>query len=208
MPVYEFGLEEIEAVFSLRIYSELPCPSVLFLCIHRINRLRMKLAEGDPISEIQPLAEIILDTVEAFDAETWQEPYGVPGNSVFRVLARAYQAAVRLFAIMTMPPCLSVVTGEMYRKEPARDELMHLIREVLPQLDSKLALHWCVTVAGVALADGSIEDQEFLEYIIMGRKQDAEFYLPFHIRDTLRSFWASGFTAWEDCWTEPYPPIC
>ncbi|KAJ3492593.1 hypothetical protein NLG97_g5284 [Lecanicillium saksenae] len=208
MPVYEFPLDEIEAVFSLRFYSELPCPTVLFLCMHRITKLRMRLADGEPAATIQPLAEIILDTIEAFDAETWSEPYGVPENPVVRVLARAYQAAVRLYAIMTMPPCLSVVTGEIYRKAPARDELMGLIREVLPQLESKVALHWCLPVAGVALADGPVEDQEVLEYIFMGLKQDVEFYLPFHIRDTLRTFWESGSTGWEDCWTEPYPPLC
>ncbi|KAJ6783655.1 hypothetical protein PWT90_10829 [Aphanocladium album] len=208
MPVYEFRHDEIEAVFSLRFYSELPCPTVLFLCMHRITKLRMRLADGEPAAEIQPLAEIILDKVEAFDSQTWSEPYGVPENTVFRTLARAYQAAVRLYAIMTMPPCLSVVTGEMYRKEPAREELMGLIREVLPQLESKVTLHWCLPVAGVALADGPVEDQEFLEYIFMGLKQEVEFYLPFHIRDTLKAFWASGLTGWEDCWTEPYPPLC
>ncbi|KAJ4150680.1 hypothetical protein LMH87_011420 [Akanthomyces muscarius] len=208
MPIYDFSLEEIEAVFSRQFYSELPCPSALFLCMHRISKLRMRLASGESRTVIQPLGQAILDEIETFSVKTWTEPYGVPDKPVIPVLARAYRAAVRLYAIMTLPACVSAATSKTYSKTPARDELMSLIREALPLLEAKLALHWCLPVAGVALADGPAEDQELIEYIFMGLKQDMEFYLPFHIRDTLKRFWASGSTAWDDCWTEPFPPLC
>ncbi|TQW09087.1 fungal specific transcription factor domain-containing protein [Cordyceps javanica] len=208
MPIYDFSLHEIKEVFSRQFYSELPCPSGLFLCMHRISRLRIRWANGESADDIQPLGQEILDTVEVFDAKTWKEPYVVPDKPVIPVLARAYQAAVRLYAIMTLPACVSVATGEVYSKAAARDHLMAHIREALPLLESKLALHWCLPVAGVALADGPVEDQELVEYIFMGWKQDLEFYLPFHIRDTLKRFWRSGSTAWDDCWTEPFPPLC
>lgn len=208
MPIYDFSPDEIKTVFSRQFYSELPCPSSLFLCMHRISELRMRLANGEPRAVIRPLGQAILDEVENFSVKTWIEPYGVPERPVIPVLARAYRAAVRLYAIMTLPACVSTATGETYSKVPARDELMSLIRESLPLLEAKLALHWCLPVAGVALADGAAEDQELIEFIFMGLKQDMEFYFPFHIRDTLKRFWASGSTAWDDCWTEPFPPLC
>lgn len=209
MPIYDFSLDEIEQVFSRQFYSELPCPSALFLCMHRISRLRMCVARGESTAAaIRPLGQQILDEVERFDVEAWTEPYGVPEKPVIPVLALAYRAAVRLYAIMTLPACVSAATGRRYSKAAARDELMAYIREALPLLEAKLALHWCLPVAGVALADGPAEDRELIEYIFMGLKQDMEFYLPFHIRDTLKRFWASGSKAWDDCWTEPFPPLC
>ncbi|OAA70554.1 Zn(2)-C6 fungal-type DNA-binding domain protein [Cordyceps fumosorosea ARSEF 2679] len=205
MPVYDFSLDEIRQVFSRQFYSELPCPSVLFLCIHRISQLRMRLANGEPAAALRPLARAILDEVELFDANSWTEPWGVPDDKpALRVLARAYRAAVRLYGIMTLP----LPTTSAHGKETARDELMAHVRAAMPLLDAKLALHWCLPVAGVALADGPLEDRALVEYVLMGWKQDMEFYLPFHVRDTLRRFWASGSTAWDDCWTEPFPPLC
>lgn len=207
MPMYEFSLEEIGTLYSHQLYGELPCPTALFLNMHRISGLRMRLAAGESVSKIQLLAQNVVDSVERFDTGSWTEPYTVPDRPEFPVLAQAYKAAVLLYAIMTLPPCVSAVTGELYCKASIRDKLMRHIRRAMPILDAKLALHWCLPVAGVALADGPIEDREYIEYIF-DLKQGIEFYFPFYIKDTLKRFWASGSTFWDDCWIEPFPPLC
>lgn len=206
--MYEFELDDIGLLFSTQLYGEMPCPTVLFLNIHRISELRMKTSKGYLISDIQSAAQVIFDEIESFDPNNWTERYTVPNRPEFPVLARTYKAALRLYGIMTMPPCISSATGRLYTKAPAREELLRYMREVLPMVSSKLALHWTIPVAGVALADGPIEDRRFIEYILMDIKENIEFYFPFHVRDTLRTFWESGSTAWDDCWKEPFPPLC
>ncbi|KAJ3473667.1 hypothetical protein NLG97_g10191 [Lecanicillium saksenae] len=206
---------EICKFYAVQIYGELPCPTELFLEILRITKLRRIAITGVDYHEaIAPSLAELFDRIDGFVPETWSEPFGVPDQPEFVLMARIFKCAVALYGNLSLPPPLSDSTPEELeswasRKLDLRGELIELMREAQAILQSKAALSWPVVVAGVAAADGSDEDKG----LILSTFQSADgtprdcFYIVKNSIAKFKSFWASGKLGWEDCWYEPFPPL-
>ncbi|KAM3554906.1 hypothetical protein MY1884_005881 [Beauveria asiatica] len=210
-----FTLAQLADYYSVQMYAEMPCPSVLFLEMLRVTELRRLAMTGVSYDcAIAPIVRDVLNRIASFAPETWDETYGVPDQPEFVLMARIFKCSVALYAILSLPPPPSVSRFEVLEswaksKIELRRELMQLMREALGFLRSKAALCWPVAVAGVAVADGSDEDRE----LVLSTFQDSQgepmecFYVPKHYVEKLRGFWASGKRGWEDCWDEPFAPM-
>ncbi|KAJ6785132.1 hypothetical protein PWT90_07574 [Aphanocladium album] len=217
-PIVELDMftpEELCKFYAVQIYGELPCPTELFSEMLRITKLRRNAISGVDYHEaVAPSLTEIFARIEAFVPETWNEPFGVPDQPEFVLMARIFKCAVALYAILSLPPPPSQSKPEdvklwATRRLALRGELMVLMREALAILRSKAALSWPVAVAGVAVADGSDEDRE----LVLSTFQSADgglvdcFYVVKNSIAKLKDFWASGKLGWEDCWNEPFPPM-
>ncbi|KAM0668102.1 hypothetical protein MY8738_000861 [Beauveria namnaoensis] len=210
-----FTLAQLVDYYSVQMYAEMPCPSSLFLEMLRVTELRRLAMTGVGYDRaIAPVVRDVLNCIASFVPETWDEPYGVPDQAEFVLMARVFKCSVALYAILSLPPPPSVSIFEVLEswaiiRAELRQELMQLMREALGVLRSKAALCWPVAVAGVAVADGSDEDRE----LVLSTFRDSEgepmecFYVPKHYIEKLRGFWASGKRGWEDCWDEPFAPM-
>ncbi|TQV94296.1 hypothetical protein V2A60_002668 [Cordyceps javanica] len=207
--------DELAKYYSVQIYGELPCPTELFLEMMRVTKLR-RLARTAPSYQdtIAPALADILTRISAFDPETWDEPYGVPDQPEFGLMAAVFKCSVELYANLSLPPPPSRSTPLIQkswaaRRTALREELIQLMRKSIAILQSKAALSWPVAVAGVAVADGSDEDKELvLSTFKADDKGTADsFYVPLYYSEKLRSFWASGKIGWEDCWNVPFAPM-
>ncbi|OAA78575.1 C6 zinc finger domain protein [Akanthomyces lecanii RCEF 1005] len=173
-----FTPDELATYYSFQLYGELPCPTELFLEMLRITKLRRLAITGVSYCDaIAPALDGILMRTEAFVPEIWEEPYGVPEQPEFVLMARVFRCSIALYANLSLPPPPAQSTPEAsrswaMRRIALREELIQLMRESLAILQSKAALSWPVAVA-----------------------------------DKLLTFWASGKLGWEDCWNEPFPPM-
>lgn len=210
-----FTPDELSNYYSIQLYGEMPCPTELFLEMLRITKLRRLAITGvSYFDAIAPSLDDLLIRIGAFVPETWSEPWGVPEQPEFVLMARVFKCSVALYANLSLPPPPSQSAPEALeswamRKISLRDELIQLMRESLAILQSKAALSWPVAVAGVAVADGSDEDKELVLSTFKSRDKTPTdtFYVPKFYIDKLRGFWASGRLGWEDCWDEPFPPM-
>lgn len=198
----------------MQLYGELPCPTELFLEMLRITKLRRIAITGVSYhDDIAPSLVGILTRIDSFVPETWDEPYGVPEQPEYVLMARIFKCAIGLYANLSLPPPPSQSTTEdveswALRRVALRDELIQLMREALAILRSSSALCWPVMVAGVAVADGSDADKELVVSVFYSADDvfADSYYTPQNSVDKLRRFWKSGKLGWEDCWTEPFPP--
>ncbi|OAA69829.1 C6 zinc finger domain protein [Cordyceps fumosorosea ARSEF 2679] len=210
-----YTLEEIANYFSVQIYAELPCPTELFLEMMRITKLRrLAMTSRNYFDAITPALDAILARIHAFDPETWDEPYHVPDQPEFLLMARVFKCSIALYANLSLPPPTSQSTPEVLkswasRRIALREELLQLMRESFAILPSKAALCWPVAVAGVAVADGSEEDKVFIVSTFQTEQDKVPecWYVPKFYIEKLRGFWASGKLGWEDCWDEPFAPM-
>jgi hypothetical protein len=71
---------DIRTVYSTTMYSEMPCPTDLFLSIIEISRLRASIVALTPCyyDAIRPAISSIFERIAAFVPERWTEPYTVP----------------------------------------------------------------------------------------------------------------------------------
>lgn len=213
--LYQFSADEVAKFFSVHVYSEMPCPTTLFLELFCIVKLRRLSVTGAPYhAAIRPVLDGILERVSAFVPEMWHEPYGVPKQPEFVVMARVFKVAVALYGVLTLPPPSAssapedVSSWEM-RRIYLRTELLRLMREAAGLLVDKGALCWPAAVAAVAIADGSQADQEFVISIVGPKKegQGQSFYVPAFYKIKFRQFWASGKLGWDECYNEPFAPM-
>lgn len=202
-------------MFSSQLYGEMPCPTVLFLEISRITSLRRLVLSGAAYdTEILPALEEIAARIDAFDPTTWDEPYGVPKQPEFELMARIFQSSIKLYGVLSLPPPPFQSSAEMLetwalRRTELRAELMRQMREAYTMLRSKAALSWPVAVAGVAVADSTPEDRAFVLRVFTVNKGAAgdSFYVPKFYREKLTKFWESGKLGWEACYDEPFAPM-
>ncbi|KAM3468785.1 hypothetical protein MY5147_007604 [Beauveria neobassiana] len=168
----------------------------------------------------------IFASIARFDADDWAAgpEFKDKRDTVVKV-GRIYAIAVRLYGIMTLPPsavasCVGPASESgsgsgLGAEQPAathgtlmraqqRDELLALTRRSWDQLRHTTSLCWPLIVAGVALADGSPEDQDFIESSLLSiwslPNTSACFITAIR---KLRPFWNSGKTGWEDCFDTP-----
>ncbi|KAJ3476427.1 hypothetical protein NLG97_g9132 [Lecanicillium saksenae] len=187
-----------------------------------LTRLRCQAAAKEVTGGIlQHRARELLNAVESFCPDAWGEKMRVYDNfgKAFANadIGRLFQQAVRLYAILTLPPATVVAVlwpdtpasvheeSEMYKilRIRHRDELLKLVKQSWSKID-RGACSWVLAVLGCALVDGASEEQDFIaqELFHIWRKplSDSTHII---ILMKLRAFWQSGKTGWDDCWDEP-----
>ncbi|ATY65880.1 C6 zinc finger domain [Cordyceps militaris] len=197
----------------LRIYSNmyfriLPCPSILFMAIVQITRLRVLAATlGASSPELLSAAQLIADTVHDFVPERWTESYELPDDPKIYTFARVFRATVMLYALLALPANLA---RPFRRAEAAtgRDSRLHhrdvLVAGVARASAVRMGLAgmcWPLAVLGVALYDGALEEQDrVLAWLKEMELLETASSGPVMLRKLLPVFWESGKCGWEDCY--------
>ncbi|KAG5981821.1 hypothetical protein E4U54_006583 [Claviceps lovelessii] len=218
---------EICTVYSTTMYSEMPCPTHLFLNIIQINRLRAQAASGVSYRDvIYGSAREIFASIDRFSPENWTEPYTFPENPGLTLIARIFKTAVTLYGILSLPPPpLSMETPSFdglllhhyeapivssYEKSRLafRDKLMREVCEAMSTKPVKIYLSWPLAVLGVALCDGPESSRMIVEQYLMKLRLVPQTYCgPTTTLMMLKAFWASGKRGWEDCFYESIPVL-
>lgn len=217
---------EIRTVYPTTMYSEMPCPTHLFLNIRQINQLRVQAAGRASYRDvIWPTAREVFADIERFDPENWTEPYTVPKKPGMDIVARIFKTAVALYGMLVIPPPASTdapsrdggLSPQCEKTTPASYEKlkmsfrMRLLRLVCTAMETrpvKLYLAWPLAVLGVALADGQATEREMVEDYLQKISRAPQTYCgPTTSLVKLRAFWASGKTQWEQCFDEPCPVL-
>ncbi|KAK2594079.1 hypothetical protein QQS21_008228 [Conoideocrella luteorostrata] len=217
---------ELCAVYSKTMYSEMPCPTHLFLNIIQINRLRTQLAATVSYKDvIWPLARDIFVDIERFSPENWIEPYPVPQKPEMVLVGKIFKTAVTLYGVLSLPPppmsspppaegdspqTHETPTAASYQKTKVaiRDKLMRQACQAMDIRPTKIYLSWPLAVLGVALVDGKPSDQATIEDYLRKISVAPQSYCgPTITLNKLKAFWASGKTGWEDCFDEPCPVL-
>ncbi|KAM3449040.1 hypothetical protein MY3296_007238 [Beauveria thailandica] len=219
----EFTDDELRAALSNACFA--PCPAALYPLLVHITRLRVSVANNRPPrkANLALAVQDIFDTTWRFDADAWAESKSWQGEAdIGRVMGRIFPVAIRLYGILTLPEAPLVVwaassadIATAYARLPGRsvldslrirhrEELLLLMRRIWDMVKYKTSLVWPLLVAGVASADGTAKDREFVEgclEAILAMPITACSFIT--VMEKLRVFWASGKTEWEDCWDEP-----
>ncbi|KAM3485205.1 hypothetical protein MY8738_001453 [Beauveria namnaoensis] len=219
----EFTDDELRAALSNACFA--PCPAALYPLLVHITRLRVSVVNNRPPrkANLALAVQDIFNTTWRFDADAWAESKSWQGEvDIGRVMGRVFPLAIRLYGILTLPEASLVAwaassadIATAYARLPGRsvldslriqhrEELLSLMRSSWYLLKYKTSLVWPLLVAGVAAADSTAKDREFIEgclEAILAMPITACSFIT--VVDKLRAFWASGKTEWEDCWDEP-----
>ncbi|KAJ6784778.1 hypothetical protein PWT90_05738 [Aphanocladium album] len=228
----DFTDEEIRALIDFDTAAFEPCPIEFHLARVRITRLRAYFARGTqlPVNpRMRYQLQDILDAVWLFDVRGWiEEKFHDKDDEKQKqaaTMARIYAVAIRLYGILTLPQSdvvawagSSAEIGNRYPTERCynhyksvrkghRDELLGMLREHWDSIKWKMWLQWPLTVLGVAVADGTAGEKEFIDESLFAVWRDTTVHVSsIAALEKLRAFWLSGKTAWEDCFDEPIPP--
>lgn len=189
-----------------------------------LTRLRCQAAAKEVTGKaLEHRARELLDAVESFCPDAWAERMK-PYQDVWEGFANAdvgrlFQLAVRLYAILTLPPSTVVAVlgsqtpalmshekSEMYKilRIRHRDELLKLVKQSWPKIHDRGACSWILALLGCALVDGVSEEREFIaQELLQIWRQPLSDSTHIVILMKLRAFWQSGKTGWDDCWDEP-----
>ncbi|KAM3511839.1 hypothetical protein MY11210_004530 [Beauveria gryllotalpidicola] len=218
----DYADHQLVSILESAYSTSMQCPTELYIAMVHISRLRAALARKDGKLDrtvVEQQVRCIFASIARFDADDWAAgPEFKDKRDTVAKVGRIYAIAVRLYGIMTLPPsavawCVTPTSGLEGQQQPAthstlrshqRDELLALTRRSWGQLRHTTSLCWPLIVAGVALADGSAEDQDFIEKSLLSiwslPNTSACFITAIR---KLRPFWDSGKTGWEDCFDTP-----
>lgn len=213
----DWSTTDIRTVYSTTMYSEMPCPTHLFLNIIEISRLRGLLTTltGPYADALWPSISEVFKNIESFSPEDWTEPYTVPKKPEMTLIARVYKQATTLYGVLSLPPPPmlnydletsqpSKAAAYLQLKAATRNRLFQLVTEAMETLRPNLSLCWPLAVLGVALADGEPSERTFVEKSLRKISRSPQtYYGPTMSLVKLMSFWESGKSGWEDCYNEP-----
>lgn len=227
--------EDITTAYSHTGFHAFPCPTVLFQAISRITHLRILVAgcpDAEAIDELAPLAREAFAKIQHFDPSAWIELYPTD-HEFYPVVGRAFQYAVALYGILSLPGQLArvftyppvAVTPQAHeahreddnhelisaiiQKYPStriryREHLFTLFQRALPAAPSIEGLLWHAAVLGVAFSNREEEEHRIIiDYVASLRFVYGADGGAIHLYDKLREFWASGKKEWDQCFYEP-----
>ncbi|KAL7806808.1 hypothetical protein V8C44DRAFT_367708 [Trichoderma aethiopicum] len=214
-----FDVDDVMALYEIGSSPLFYCPAPLFREIFLINRLRLEGASAalssssssDPLSEHSNSSSChVLERIDAYSVPPIPQTPGIDNQKAQNLLfvSLLFKSAVAVFASLTLPctsrccpshkPCAQV-------HEAHRANLFHLLdttSEFLPLLDHIL---WPVVVAGTAAATGSVEDRMLVEmYLLNGARDPFTGGCTGSALATMRRFWGSGRTRWDECFDQPH----
>ncbi|KAH6605416.1 hypothetical protein Trco_007123 [Trichoderma cornu-damae] len=200
-----FDVDDVMALYGMGSSPLFYCPAPLFREIFLINRLRLEAAASDGLSE--PSLCDVLERIDTYPVPLAAESLDQKRANDLLLVSLLFKSAVAIFGALTLP-CTSQCSScrpcaELERTH--RANLLHLLDttpEFLPLLDHIL---WPVVVAGTAAATGTVADQMLVEMHLLNGVRD-----PFTggctsaALATMRRFWASGKTGWDECFDQPH----
>lgn len=210
-----FDVDDVMALYEIGSSPLFYCPAPLFREIFLINRLRLEgasttLSSSEPLSEHSTSSSChVLERIDAYSVPPIPQTPGIDDQKAQNLLfvSLLFKSAVAVFASLTLPctsrcpshkPCARV-------HEAHRANLFHLLdttSEFLPLLDHIL---WPVVVAGTAAATGSVEDRMLVEmYLLNGARDPFTGGCTGSALATMRRFWGSGRTRWDECFDQPH----
>lgn len=213
----DWSEHDIRTVYSTTMYSEVPCPTELFLNIMEISRLRALVATLTPpySDAIWPAISNVFNKIDSFVPENWTEPYNVPDKPEMTLIARIYKSATTLYAVLSLPPppIISRTHGPSqaaseasYKRSKiaARERLFQETVEAMATLKPNLSLCWPLAVLGASLIDGESPERTFVEKSLRTISRTPQvYYGPTMSLVKLLAFWKSGKTGWDECFDEP-----
>lgn len=186
----------------------LPCPTILFMEMLSISQLRTEShSSASSTAVILPAAKAILNRINAFSPKSWTETYTLPNVPEVPLLANIFKLAVGLYLLVTLPAAVrhSLFGSTDSARVTYRNKLLGLIKTAWRLKGCVSGLIWPLAVVGFALSDGAEADQALVCSYLMKFTEDPSGSRGAVVtRERLMAFWASGKTAWDDCWTEPF----
>lgn len=200
-----FDVEDVMALYEIGTSPMFYCPAPLFREIFLINRLRLEAAVSDGSDE--PSLCHVMERIDMYSIPLVTESMNEKSTNDLLYVSLLFKSAVAVFAALTLPctsqcsPCRPC--AELQKNH--RASLIHLLdttSDFLPLLDHIL---WPVVVAGTAAATGTVEEQMLVEmYLLNGVRDPFTGGCTGAALATMRRFWASGKTGWDDCFDQPH----
>ncbi len=217
--LYDWTDGQCLSVFAFSFCESLPCPSSLFLAIRRITRLRIALAAGVSIHNLIPTATLIAHQVHEYSPDSWVETYTIPPPEVSALYARAFKLATILYALLSLPATLSqpfaqqvgqgqsdasqgISDARIYYRKLLWDAVVFGERGLISSPPGRMC--WPLAVLGVACYDSTAQEHNTITSLLAEMRGSPSIDSgPALLLDTLPRFWASGKTAWDDCFDTP-----
>ncbi|KAI8959055.1 fungal-specific transcription factor domain-containing protein [Daldinia sp. FL1419] len=197
--------------FLLEQYSEAMspyymCPLPLFAQIIKINHLRMRATKyiGNEAEELSEEAYRTLQRVHDFLPEEWAD--SKRSSKDWLLIGSTYQAAVAIYLILSLQS-LSVLplTPELSACCVMHSKLLRvLIGAGLSSLKTKRFMIWPLIILGVYAVHDSLALRTFVAKILPELSRDLGTSVPLTAKQVLESFWDSGETRWDACFSRPY----
>lgn len=198
-----FDRNDVTKIHGKTCYISFPCPTRLFLKIVAINELRyaLELVQHRKDNTIIGRVTKIIYGIHSFKPEKWIESYELPSLPETILTAKIFKLAILLFAILTLP--LKELISSKYSRLILRGALLVALRTASQLRRRKTFLIWPMGVVGIALHDGSQQDQAFISEFLVGMDKFAWTKgLSVRTSRILRKFWESQKTDWDSCWNE------
>ncbi|KAL7795762.1 hypothetical protein V8C37DRAFT_373339 [Trichoderma ceciliae] len=201
--------KELYNLYKTSIYPPFLCPHGLFLDILYINRLRLRIPTTSVIYSLPSIQVTVCDIlkhIHDFSAVEWIESSGFPNRDEFLLLSNIFQAAVALYASLTLP-----CTSKFHIKRSCHDlkriyraRLFNTLRTAIGSPIRTQTIYWPVVVAGVVASSGTDEEQMLVEeHLNIGINEPYSGSGSLKALAILRRAWAYGKTEWDDCFNEP-----
>lgn len=212
--LHDWTSDQVRRIYSEALFFALECPTTLFLCILRVNRLRVKAAKTEWGPEKLALeGSSILGEIYRFDADNWVEPYDIPLEPYYTHVAQIFKASVSLYALCSLPRSTVAAflnRGSSFDHASHLESLMrkHLIDRInsFLQVSTTLStLPWPLAVLGFSASSGTASERAAVERILH-RLCVSELIGPQGstvLLKQLKEFWSSGRKEWDECFNEP-----
>lgn len=214
--------DDIETVLSDEESSR-PFPVDLVVIARHITEVRVHTTfQTMKTSAMQHRMQHLFHKINIFDPSLWAEELEFYSGDITPAIGQIFQIATRLYGILSLP--VSIIAPPLVATCPSvasttslgsvcdglrisqRSELLERLRHAWPSIPDTDNLAWPLLVAGVALVDGPVEDQEFVARCLDEMWRDPLGDIaPLLGLEKLRRFWRSGNRGWEDCFDEPVP---
>ncbi|KAL7900518.1 hypothetical protein HDV63DRAFT_284199 [Trichoderma sp. SZMC 28014] len=200
-----FDVDDVMTLYELGSSPLFYCPAPLFKEMFLINRLRREAAvsEGDS----KPSLCAVLERIDAYPVQAMADSMDAKKAKDLHLVSLLFKSAVAVFGSMTLS-CTSECSSRTLCAElqkTHRKQLFHLLdtsSDYMPLLDHIL---WPVIVAGAAVPTESVESQMLVEMYLLNSVRDP--YTGGCTRvalATMRNFWSSGKTKWDECFDKPH----
>lgn len=219
--------DDIALSYSHTGFTALPCSTILFQAMSRINHIR-NLASAcetpEAIEDLLPLTTEVFAKIQSFDPNNWQEAYSTD-YPYYPLIGTIFQLAIPLFAILSLPPALAavftyppidaqqLVDGDVADSTPTtdhedarrryRDHLRKVFRQGVADELVHEGLMWPAAVLGASLSDEEDGREDIRNFVGNARWAPGNDGGAFCLYEKLEEFWASGRTTWDQCFYEP-----
>ncbi|KAK5991447.1 Phomenoic acid biosynthesis cluster-specific transcriptional regulator-like protein [Cladobotryum mycophilum] len=205
--VFEFNLIDIYDLYDMKPYSSFLCPTLLFLDIVRINRIRFEAARKPHApSSSQSNVCSILRHIDDCSPNDWIESSGLSHSTSLFLIADIYKSAVALYGLVALPCTATSHIGTPCSKLRQLYHT-HIFRCLTDAMNLKVrveSIFWPVVVAGVSAQHGTQEEKDLIQrFIAIAVEDPFTGGRPLVASRLLKRFWESDKSGWDDCFDRP-----